>query len=87
LERTTLTRNLRPLEAASLVRVASSADQRSRAVDITEAGRRRLSEARPLWREAERGFRREFGRERAAALRALLAAVVAPSRLPRGTQA
>ena len=72
MDRTTLTRNLRPLERGGLIRVAPGPDQRRRAVGITEAGRRRYEAAVPLWREAERAFRRSMGREEAAVLRALL---------------
>ena len=72
MDRTTLTRNLRPLEAEGLVALAPGADRRSRAVTLTEAGRRALAAARPLWQEAERAFRRTLGRDEAAELRRLL---------------
>lgn len=71
-DRTTLTRNLRPLEEAGLIAVGPGTDQRSRAVAITTQGRRRFKQAVPLWREAERSFRTRMGREEAAALRRLL---------------
>ena len=76
MDRTTLTRNLRPLEVAGWLRVAPGPDRRSRAVEITEEGRRVLEAARPLWQAAERTFRQALGREDAAALRRLLDAAM-----------
>lgn len=54
LERTTLTRNLAPLEAAGLVRsAADDRDRRVRSLSLTAAGRDRLVLAMPLWRAAQ----------------------------------
>ena len=80
MERTTLTRTLRPLERAGLIRVVAGSDRRSRAVEITAAGSRRFDKAIPLWRGAERSIRRSLGREQTAELRRLLdaAALSAP---------
>ena len=72
MDRTTLTRNLRPLETQGLVRLAPGADRRSRAVELTDAGRDAIAAARPLWQQAERAFRRAMGRDEAADLRRLL---------------
>jgi DNA-binding MarR family transcriptional regulator len=53
LDQSTLSRNLRGLEAAGLVEIAVSADdQRRRAVWLTEQGARRLEAAIPVWRQA-----------------------------------
>jgi DNA-binding MarR family transcriptional regulator len=76
MDRTTLTRNLRPLEAAGWLRIGAGPDRRSRAVEITEEGRRLLVAARPLWQAAERTFRQALGREEAAELRRLLDAAM-----------
>lgn len=76
MERTTLTRNLKPLAKAGLLRIAPGPDQRSRAVEITEQGRAAVARARPLWQEAERRFRRTVGREASAELRRRLDSVV-----------
>jgi len=72
MERTTLTRNLRPLQKAGLVRIEAGADRRSRAVRITARGRQAYEAALPLWRAAERSFRRQMGRDEVAALHRLL---------------
>lgn len=53
LEQSTLSRNLRNLEAAGLIEIASvEADLRRRAVWLTEMGALRLEAAIPLWRAA-----------------------------------
>jgi len=53
LDQSTLSRNLRALEAAGLVEIASAEqDLRRRAVWLTEAGARNLELALPIWRQA-----------------------------------
>lgn len=53
LDQSTLSRNLRPLEAAGLIEIAAvEADLRRRAVWLTEQGSTRLENAMPIWREA-----------------------------------
>ncbi len=54
MDRTTLTRNLRPLEKGGFVRVARSpTDARSRILLLTPAGVRALEAAFPLWEQAQ----------------------------------
>src|SRR5499427_8122117 len=48
MDRSTLTRNLRPLESEGLIRVGVEGWRRSRALKITKKGRARLQEALPL---------------------------------------
>jgi DNA-binding MarR family transcriptional regulator len=69
IDRATLGHNLRPLEAQGLVTVAAGEDRRSRVVTLTDAGRRRLREARPAWHKAQQTFEAAFGPEDSAALR------------------
>jgi len=53
LDQSTLSRNLRALEAAGLVEIASAEqDLRRRAVWLTETGARSLEVALPIWRRA-----------------------------------
>ena len=52
-ERTTLTRNLRPLEAKRYITIRASDDQRVRTVAITERGRAAAAAAMPSWRKAQ----------------------------------
>ena len=73
MDRTTLTRNLRPLEKAHWVELTAGPDRRSRSVRLTRGGAQRLKDAGPLWRAAEQGFRRTVGRDESAALRRLIA--------------
>lgn len=54
MDRTTLNRNLKPLERDGLVRTARNEfDQRVRAIELSECGRQRMSQALPLWRQAQ----------------------------------
>lgn len=54
MDRTTLNRNLKPLEAAGLIaKTASKDDRRVRALHLTRRGRTLLNEAVPLWRQAQ----------------------------------
>lgn len=60
LDRTTLTRNLAPLEARGLVETrADPDDRRVRGLTLTATGRRLLAQAVPLWRRAQAMTQRE----------------------------
>jgi DNA-binding MarR family transcriptional regulator len=77
MERTTLSRNLRPLEKAGLLRIALSPDDgRTRVIVLTRAGERMLEAAYPLWEAAFGRARAAFGAGRMEALRDDLAEVV-----------
>ena len=71
-DRTTLTRNLKPLVDAGLVKVADGADARSKAVRVTARGRSAFQAARPLWKEAQARLRAQAGGARLAALHGLI---------------
>ena len=78
MDRTTLGRNILPLERDGLIEVAPSrADRRRHELRLTEAGRARHRAALARWDAAQQRFAEVFGDERAAALRGLLRAVVA----------
>jgi DNA-binding MarR family transcriptional regulator len=78
MDRTTLGRNILPLEREGLVSIAPlRADRRSKEMRITDAGVERLMAARDGWREAQARFAAVFGEERAVGLRALLREVSA----------
>ena len=53
MDRTTLTRNLRPLKAHGWIRILPGEDRRARMVEITPSGRDVLADAIPLWRDAQ----------------------------------
>jgi len=78
MDRTTMGRNLRPLEAAGLVAIETDpGDRRGRRAQLTPEGLARLRAARPYWAAAQQGFERCYGPERAEHLRHVLAAIVA----------
>ncbi len=64
MDRTTLTRNLRPLEKQGLIESASGEDRRTRAVTLTDRGREVLAQALPLWEQAQVEVVGRLGRER-----------------------
>jgi DNA-binding MarR family transcriptional regulator len=72
MERTTLTRNLRPLTRAKWVTTATGKDRRQHVLQLTAAGRRKLVRSLPLWEEAQRQFLSQIGSESLQELRALL---------------
>lgn len=53
MDRTTLTRNLKPLTTAGLLQMVAGEDGRQRRVQLTPSGKQRLQQARPLWRKAQ----------------------------------
>ncbi len=61
MERTTLTRNLQPLEREALVSIGQGTDHRTRSVKITDEGRAVLKKARPLWHEAQNAVEAALG--------------------------
>jgi DNA-binding MarR family transcriptional regulator len=78
MDRTTLGRNILPLQRDGLVRIETDvADRRAKALRLTKAGEKRLRAAREKWAVAQDRFETLFGRRRAAELRGLLRAVVA----------
>jgi DNA-binding MarR family transcriptional regulator len=77
MDRTSVTRAVRPLARARLVRVARSPeDARSRIIFITRAGERALREAYPRWQQVTRRIREVFGPGRVDALSKELYALV-----------
>ncbi|MGE0735737.1 MAG: MarR family winged helix-turn-helix transcriptional regulator [Alphaproteobacteria bacterium] len=53
MDRTTLTRNLRPLERQGMLRIERGYDKRERHVQATEAGIAALRRALPIWKKAQ----------------------------------
>ena len=54
LDRTTLARNLKLLQARRLLAIRPGDDQRTRSIELTEPGRQAVERARPLWEQAQR---------------------------------
>jgi len=63
-DRTTLTRNLKPLLKQNLVEIVDGDDQRQRLIAVTSKGKTTLTEALPLWREAQSRLISILGQDR-----------------------
>ncbi|NUO77253.1 MAG: winged helix-turn-helix transcriptional regulator [Lysobacter sp.] len=61
MDRTTLSRDLKPLIAAGWVGTAPGEDARQRRVRVTSAGRRTIARAEPLWLSAQNDIERKLG--------------------------
>jgi DNA-binding MarR family transcriptional regulator len=73
MDRTTLGRNILPLERDGLIRVeATASDRRAKELHLTKAGEKRLQAARKGWAAAQARFETTFGPQRAAELRRML---------------
>jgi DNA-binding MarR family transcriptional regulator len=78
MDRTTLGRNILPLERDGLIAVEQgSSDRRSKELRVTEAGEARFRAGVKGWVQAQRQFEKAFGAKRTADLRALFHAVAA----------
>jgi DNA-binding MarR family transcriptional regulator len=64
MDRTTLSRNLKPLVRSGLLEVRPGEDGRTRLVRLTPAGERSLEEAYPLWQQAQYVTVSALGEER-----------------------
>ena len=64
MERTTLTRNLKPLEEQALVSIAPEGRHRSRTLTLTTAGKAALLKALPLWEKAQQSSMHQLGEQR-----------------------
>jgi DNA-binding MarR family transcriptional regulator len=78
MDRTTLGRNILPLERDGLIKIeASASDRRAKELHLTKTGEKRLQAGSEAWRQAQSRFETQFGAKRAADFRAMLRAVVA----------
>ena len=59
-DRTTLGRNLLPMEKSGFIKVEPGDDRRTRIVNITDAGKRKLTEAYPLWKETQEDIKQKM---------------------------
>jgi DNA-binding MarR family transcriptional regulator len=82
MDRTTLTRNLRPLEIQGLIQTERGKDRRERLVSLSDKGRHVLDAAMPLWNRAQQTILNGFGTDRWTAILQELAAVVAVAQRP-----
>ena len=63
-DRTTLTRNLKPLLNQELLEVVDGQDRRRRPIALTSSGRDRLDQAQPLWRKVQSRLTTDLGHSR-----------------------
>src|SRR5713226_6844790 len=83
MDRTTLGRNILPLERDGLIRIEPTAsDRRAKDLHLTKAGEKRFLAALKRWSAAQARFDTVFGAKRGADLRVLLRAVVASEFAP-----
>jgi DNA-binding MarR family transcriptional regulator len=69
MDRTTLARNLKPLERQNLVRIETSTeDRRVRVITLTDQGHQKVNEALPLWKQAQIQVMSLLGSQRSQAL-------------------
>jgi DNA-binding MarR family transcriptional regulator len=77
-DRTTLGRNIQPLQRDGWIKVEPAAsDRRAKKLCLTKTGEQRLQTALKAWSQAQAKFETAFGPKRAADMRALLRGVVA----------
>jgi DNA-binding MarR family transcriptional regulator len=87
MDRTTLSRNLKPLVRNGLLEMRPGEDGRTRLVRLTPAGEQALEEAYPLWQQAQQEIVGVLGEERHEALLDDVALVVSlVARGPRETR-
>jgi DNA-binding MarR family transcriptional regulator len=53
MDRTTLTRNLKPLEAKRLIKIVPGEDRRTRTLTLTDKGKKTFEKSFPVWRQAQ----------------------------------
>jgi DNA-binding MarR family transcriptional regulator len=80
MERSTLTRNLRPLIKLKLIRITAGQDKRTRLVTLTPQGLQTLADAMPLWERAQIRFVQRIGEPRWQELMSGLSATVEAAR-------
>jgi DNA-binding MarR family transcriptional regulator len=73
MERTTLTRNLTPLEQRKWISIKSGDDPRSRMLGITASGRAAVRRGFPFWSQAQEEVGKLLGAEGQSALKILAA--------------
>ena len=63
MDRTTLTRNLKPLEKSGLIATVQTLDKRSKAYVLTEKGEQTVEKCVPLWQQAQNSVVNGLGDE------------------------
>jgi DNA-binding MarR family transcriptional regulator len=63
MDRTTLTRNLKPIEKLGLIKIKQGDDKRTYAVELTPKGMSSLNKTLPYWEKARTTVSEEFGQK------------------------
>lgn len=63
MDRTTLTRTLKPLQEKGWIMIGPGKDRRVQEIRITESGDEALAVAVPLWRQAQKQVQKQLGEE------------------------
>ena len=88
MDRTTLGRNILPLERDGLIQVEPvSTDRRAKELHLTSAGEKCLQAGIKAWTQAQTQFETTVGAKRAAELRTMLRSVVASEFTPKAPPA
>ena len=78
MDRTTLGRNIKPLERDGLVSIEpAQSDRRAKELRLTKTGEKQLEAGFEAWSRAQTGFESTFGPKHAAELRRVLRNVIA----------
>ena len=83
MDRTTLTRNLKPLEKTGLITTQKLPDKRTKGYVLTEKGRMAIEKGVPLWKKAQQHVVGQLGEDRYKRLLIELNAVRGLQRLPK----
>ena len=75
LDRTTLVRNLKPLESAAFIVDVSQEGTRNRQLQLTEKGIEKYKEADDLWKDAQSFMEQQLGKENLEKLTSLLSVI------------
>ncbi len=81
MDRTTLSRNLKPLEAAGLIESGPSTGGRTKLYRVTADGQKLAAEALPLWRSAQERFVAQIGQRKWGSMIDSLSSAIDAARL------
>lgn len=86
MDRTTLTRNLKPLEKGGLITTVKLADRRSKGYMLTDKGREAIERGVPLWKTAQQNIVGQLGQDRYNRLLEELKVIRSLANLPKAAK-
>lgn len=87
MDRTTLTRNLKPLEKAGFITTVKLADRRSKGYALTDRGRQAIEKGVPLWEKAQQALVGQLSKDRYDHIQEELTALRSLAHLPKAARA